>query len=218
MGKIILDLCGGTGGWSKPYREAGYTVHTITLPEYNVGDYWMVGDAIRFRKQVWKRDGGEFLEVPIKDIHGVLAAPPCTHFSIARRTTAKIPRDLVGGLTTVKACLKLIHEIQSNGNFLQFWAMENPRGYLRKFMGVPPYSFEHWQFEPESPFSKPTDIWGNFIAPKPTVKTKPNRAHIPTTWQSPKAPAGYEHMQLDRAAIRAITPAGFARAFYEANK
>lgn len=24
--KIILDLCGGTGSWSKPYKEAGYDV------------------------------------------------------------------------------------------------------------------------------------------------------------------------------------------------
>lgn len=22
--KIILDLCGGTGSWSKPYKDAGY--------------------------------------------------------------------------------------------------------------------------------------------------------------------------------------------------
>lgn len=26
MAKIILDLCGGTGSWSKPYRDAGYDV------------------------------------------------------------------------------------------------------------------------------------------------------------------------------------------------
>ena len=32
MGKIILDLCGGTGSWSKPYRDAGYDVRVITLP------------------------------------------------------------------------------------------------------------------------------------------------------------------------------------------
>jgi hypothetical protein len=32
--KIILDLCGGTGSWGKPYREAGYDVRLITLPEY----------------------------------------------------------------------------------------------------------------------------------------------------------------------------------------
>lgn len=31
--KIILDLCGGTGAWSRPYKEAGYDVRLITLPE-----------------------------------------------------------------------------------------------------------------------------------------------------------------------------------------
>ena len=36
--KIILDLCGGTGSWSKPYLEAGYTMFNITLPEYDVRD------------------------------------------------------------------------------------------------------------------------------------------------------------------------------------
>lgn len=37
--KIILDLCGGTGSWSKPYKEAGYDVRLITLPEYDVLTY-----------------------------------------------------------------------------------------------------------------------------------------------------------------------------------
>lgn len=34
--KIILDLCGGTGSWSKPYKDAGYDVRIITLPEHDV--------------------------------------------------------------------------------------------------------------------------------------------------------------------------------------
>ena len=38
MSKIILDLCGGTGSWSKPYKEAGYDVRVITLPEYDLFD------------------------------------------------------------------------------------------------------------------------------------------------------------------------------------
>lgn len=38
MSKIILDLCGGTGSWSKPYRDAGYDVRVITLPRYNLFD------------------------------------------------------------------------------------------------------------------------------------------------------------------------------------
>lgn len=31
--KIILDLCGGTGSWRLPYKEAGYDVRLVTLPE-----------------------------------------------------------------------------------------------------------------------------------------------------------------------------------------
>src|SRR6185312_3406302 len=56
--KIILDLCGGTGSWSKPYRDAGYDVRLITLPESDVRTY-----------------------EPPGNVHGVLAAPPCTHFT-----------------------------------------------------------------------------------------------------------------------------------------
>lgn len=48
--KIILDLCGGTGSWSKPYKEAGYDVRLITLPEHDVLTYEppIGGGGIRF--------------------------------------------------------------------------------------------------------------------------------------------------------------------------
>ena len=39
MKKIVLDLCGGTGSWSKPYKEAGYDIRLITLPKQDVRDY-----------------------------------------------------------------------------------------------------------------------------------------------------------------------------------
>ena len=61
MSKIILDLCGGTGSWSKPYRDAGYDVRLVTLPD----------DDVR-------------LYAPPKDVWGILAAPPCTEFSRAQ--------------------------------------------------------------------------------------------------------------------------------------
>ena len=60
MSKIILDLCGGTGSWSKPYKDAGYDVRVITLP-----------DDVR-------------LYAPPDNVHGILAAPPCTEFSFAK--------------------------------------------------------------------------------------------------------------------------------------
>lgn len=59
--KIILDLCGGTGAWSKPYKDAGYDVRVITLPQNDVATYH-----------------------PPKNVYGILAAPPCTMFSMAR--------------------------------------------------------------------------------------------------------------------------------------
>jgi hypothetical protein len=38
--KIILDLCGGTGAWSKPYKDAGYDARiTNALYEHDKGRY-----------------------------------------------------------------------------------------------------------------------------------------------------------------------------------
>ena len=130
-------MCGGTGSWSKFYKEAGFTVHNITLPEFNVADYWLAngGSVIRFRRINKKMDGMSFLEVPVENIYGIFAAPPCTQFSIAR-TRAKIPRDLDGGMATVMACLRIIWHVQAQqGGKLVFWALENPVGLLRRFFG-----------------------------------------------------------------------------------
>jgi hypothetical protein len=211
--KIVIDLCGGTGSWSQPYVDAGYTVHNISLPEYNVGDWWIAGDALRFRKQIWKNDGGEYLEIPLKDIYGILAAPPCTMFSIAR-TTAKTPPDFVGAMSVVESCEQIIRQCMMRGN-LKFWAIENPRGKLRRFLGVPKNTFYQWQFGGQH--KKPSDFWGFFNPPKPTVKDEP-MFDTDKSWQKPERPAEYANLKLDRAAIRAITPRAFAKAFYEANK
>ena len=115
--KIILDLCGGTGSWSRPYKEAGYDVRIITLPEYDVMDY-----------------------DPPTNVYGVFAAPPCTMFSLAR-TTAKTPRDFNQGLKIVEACERIIRQCRINGN-LKFWALENPVGYLRQFLGKPYLTYQ----------------------------------------------------------------------------
>ncbi len=34
--KIILDLCGGSGSWSRPFSQAGHDVRILTLPAYDV--------------------------------------------------------------------------------------------------------------------------------------------------------------------------------------
>lgn len=198
MSRIILDLCGGSGAWSKPYKDAGYDVQLITLPLNDVRYY-----------------------EPPEDVYGILAAPPCTMFSLARQR-AKKPRDFYSAMEVVSACLNIIWECQGNGNRpqLKFWVIENPVGYLRQFLGKPAYTWQHWQFDDKSLHCKPTDLWGYFNEPKPLIKVKPemhrNRNYRIGNWQKPTPPKGFEHI-TKRADIRAITPQGFAEAFYRAN-
>lgn len=195
--KIILDLCGGTGSWSKPYRDAGYDVRLITLPENDVTTY-----------------------EPPEGVYGILAAPPCTEFSVAKGSR---PRDLAGAMVVVEACVRIIWRCRLDGN-LKFWALENPVGFLRQFLGIPKFQFEHWEFGDWQ--IKRTDVWGYFKEPKKTVRERPPvmTAKFPNgrangrAWAKPECPPEYAHLNLDRAALRAITPPGFAQAFYKANK
>ena len=182
--RIILDLCGGSGAWSKPYREAGYDVRVITLPEWDVADY-----------------------TPHEEIHGILAAPPCTEFSVAK---ANNPRDFDKGMSVVQHCLRIIWLARKRLG-LKWWALENPRGFLRQFLGNPPYTFEQWYFGDDG--IKPTDIWGYFCRPVPFVVKKPGNL-------VKKFPNGKTNSKnwSGSSAKRAITPAGFAQAFYEANR
>lgn len=192
--KIILDLCGGTGSWSKPYKDAGYDVRVITLPHYDVTDYVLTCKP-----------------------YGILAAPPCTMFSFAR-TTAKTPRDFRGAMEVVKACLEIIWEARIQGG-LKFWALENPQDYLRQFLGRPAFNFQPYDFGDR--YSKETDIWGYFNLPKKkpikltTEEIKQSRVN---TRPLPKLPEGYKPVVENNVqARRAMTPQGFAQAFYKAN-
>ena len=199
--KIILDLCGGTGAWSAPYKAVGYDVRVITVPEWNVM-YWEAHpeeDVITFVGE----GVGKVMDVFLPGIHGILAAPPCTMFSLAR-AGAKTPRDLEGAMETVRACLEIIWYCRINGN-LKWWALENPVGLTRQFLGAPAMTFEPWQFG--DPSKKRTDIWGYFKPP-----TKVRGAISP---DYPRSGPGSWANKSKR--LRSITPAGFAKAFQKAN-
>lgn len=196
--KIILDLCGGTGAWSKPYKDAGYDVRVITLPKYDIRTY-----------------------EPPKNVYGILAAPPCTMFSMAR-TVAKTPRDLKGAMEVVAGCLRIIWECQYNGSRLEFWAMENPKARMRWFMGVPALTFNPYDFG--DPYRKPTDIWGNFnidlkknIVSLDTKQKKQSQLNIQHLQQIPENYVRDPKMS-QRAIARSITHSGFADAFFKSNR
>jgi hypothetical protein len=154
-----------------------------------------------------------------EDLRGIFAAPPCTEFSLAKNARY---RDFESAMETVAACMRIIWGAQIHTR-LGFWALENPRGLLRRFLGVPKYTFEQWQFGEDR--VKATDVWGYFNPPAPTCREKPEpklRVHA-ADWTRLEYPPEYEeyirqfHGNARRAAARAITPAGFADAFFRAN-
>lgn len=202
MGKIILDLCGGTGSWSKPYKDAGYDVRLVTLPVQDVRTY-----------------------TPPDNVYGILAAPPCDEFSIAK--DHKLKRDLEKGMEIVNACLDIIKICDP-----VFYAIENPVGYLQQQIGKPAYIFQPWWFG--NAWTKRTALWGNFNEPKRQYRNwhevpkneklyiRPGRTKPSIAFLHKSAikymPELEEYKPETDATFRAITPPGFAKAFYEANK
>lgn len=200
--KIILDLCGGTGAWSQPYADAGYDRRIITSPIYDVRNF-----------------------APPADVYGIFAAPPCTQFSFAR-TRAKTERNLVEAFEIVEACLQIIWKCRLDGN-LKFWSLENPKGYLRQFLGKPCFEFNPYDFG--DPYQKATDLWGFFNFPiKKPVPLPPDKTKFSVKQDYLKSvefrdlfnQEGYVKCPtMDTRQIRrSITPAGFANAFYKQNK
>lgn len=135
---IILDLCGGTGAWSKPYQDAGYDVRLITLPEHDVRLYQ-----------------------PPDNVYGILAAPPCTHFarSGARWWKKKGIGALMEAVSILDACLHIIASTDP-----EWWALENPIGRISLFLGEPRLKFDPHYYG--DPWTKRTWVWGDFNIPE----------------------------------------------------
>lgn len=185
--RLILDLCGGTASWSKPYKDEGCRVIVV--------DPLVNGTDVRMFK------------IPNEPVHGILAAPPCTHFagSGARWWAGKGDAPLLEGLSIVDACLRIIAVCNP-----KWWALENPVGRLSQYLGKPTMYFHPHEYGgysgPEDGYTKKTCLWGNFNHPKklPIPAALGSKMHL-----LPPSP--------DRWRLRSATPAGFAQAFYEAN-
>lgn len=206
--KTILQLCADTGSDTKPYRDAGY-------------DVILVGSDI----------GVENYH-PDRPIHGIIANPPCTEFSIAR--SGGKPRLNEIGMSLVKECQRIIEEAKP-----EFWVIENPAtGALKNYLGEPDYVYQPWWFG--SPWTKKTALWGRFNKPKRIYEKWEDVPKLPELYirketkhrRSTGKPAMYqmhksaydlipEFQGLPRPEsdmeFRSICSQKFAQAFYEAN-
>jgi hypothetical protein len=186
---LILSLCDLTGNWSRPYEEAGYRVLRVDLQH---------GQDVRLLRHL-----GE-------PVHGILAAPPCTHFSRAgaHLWASKGQDALLEGLAVVDACLRTVAISRP-----AWWALENPIGRLKDYLGPPAWKFDPCDFG--DPWTKRTWLWGYFTPPTPLFSAaalRPLRRDLVLVNRTDKL-SGQGRGKLARSA----TPEGFARAFFEVN-
>jgi hypothetical protein len=137
MKKIILQLCADTGSDTRYYQEDDNYEVILVGSKIGVENYH-----------------------PPKNVYGIIANPPCTHFSSVR-TSAKKPRDEEEGMRLVKECMRIIKEAGD----VKFWVIENPAtGRLKNYLGKPRFIYQPWEFG--SPWTKKTALWGDFNIPK----------------------------------------------------
>jgi hypothetical protein len=185
--KVIYDLCSGTGSFSQPYVDAGYDVKRITVPDVDVLSLQMVPD---------------------EKIYGIIACPPCTHFSRSGAQYWPV-KDFDGrtqdSINIVSACCRII--LMANPTF---WIIENPVGRLRRWLGPPKVYIEPYHYG--DPWSKKTCWWGVFNMPKknPVEPIKTPQYSSPLMRLGGNSKNGKE--------IRSKTPPMTAKAFFESNR
>lgn len=192
MKATILSLCDMTGNWSRPYADAGYEVIRVEIAE---------GRDVRLLRHVGY------------PVHGILAAPPCTHFarSGAHAWKSKGEGPLIEGLGIVDACLRAVAIYRP-----EWWALENPIGRLKDYLGPPAWWFDPCDFG--DPWTKRTWLWGHFTPPVPIVSEQARNPVAPESYGDvPGSRDRTTYLGSRNRAARSATPEGFAMAFFQAN-
>ncbi len=214
MTKLILDLCGGTGSWSKPYAESGdYNVLVVDPMEWGSDGtewhdgrpagasenyYWVTRDVRLFTYD----DIRKYEEIYESKVHGILAAPPCTVFANSGARWPRSEAQMLEGISVMDACLRIIGLAKP-----VWWALENPIGKMKRYLGPPKMYFQPCDYG--DPYTKKTCLWGNFNEPikTPVEATEGSKMHL-----------NYGGKSAATKRARSATPAGFAQAFYESNR
>ena len=194
--ETIIFLCEQSEQTAKPWRDAGFSVICVDLA--------VDGQDVRLIRH---RDLMRTLKENGLKPRGLFTMPPCTDLagSGARWWEAKGEAALLEALSIVDACFRLAEILRPLG--LQWFAVENPVGRLSQYLGKPVMTFQPNQYG--DPYTKRTCLWGwGFSTDLPESYVEPSEGS--KMWKLGPSP--------ERARLRSETPAGFAAAFYEANK
>ena len=194
---FIISLFDYSGGWSRPYRENGFAIIQVDIKH---------GLDIL----TW-----DYKSIPKNEVYGILAAVPCTDFSLSGAAWFKM-KDGDGrtakSIELVKKTLEIINYFSP-----KFWVVENPMSRIHKLnpeLGsikckFHPYEFAQYDPKPiDSQYQKTTWLWGCFNLPikKPLPNICGEKLYYSLGGKSERTKE-----------LRSITPLGFAYAFYAAN-
>ena len=150
----LLALFDHSGAWSKPYREAGWDVVQVDI-----------------------KNGVDILSFEYKSFtkfNGVLAAPPCTDFSLSGAQYWKA-KDMDGRTAySISLVQKTLEIIEYFNPF--FWGLENPLGRIQKCipeLGKPKYWFHPSDYGEN--YTKRSYLWGKFSPPHASIYRRRNR-------------------------------------------
>lgn len=194
---VVLSLFDRTGNIVEPWRVAGYDCYSIDTDD-DCGA-WPI-DVMSMGRDFMIDHGLDMVDV-------VLAQPPCTDFaSSGARWFADKDAD---GRTA--ASVALVHQTLALIAWLKpiVWALENPIGRIARLTGLPRPRLRFHPHHYGDPYTKRTQLWGEFNANLPQANVEPvegSRMHK----LRGDVPAQKKQ--------RSVTPEGFAWAFYMANR
>lgn len=195
--KRIISLCDYSGIWSQPYKDAGYEVIQVDLEAFK--------DPQDVRLMKWNPGR----------VHGIIAQPPCTHFSLSgsRWWKSKGEEKLLEGLAIVDACLRFVAVYNPS-----WWVLENPLGRLKDYLGPPVFKFNPHEFgkladnPDKEAYTKKTCLWGRFNPPLPILLGEETNIEPVLGSKFKNTPESE-----NRARIRSQSPVGFSIAFFRVN-
>jgi hypothetical protein len=189
---MMLSCFDKSAVMAQPWAEAGYLCYCIDLQhpkgERREGNIIRVGADMH----TWIPPRG--------DIVFASFFPPCTDLAVsgARWFKEKGLHCLARAISLFARCVDIVKTLECP------WMIENPVSTISSYWRKPDYTFHPWEYG--DPYSKKTCLWvGNgFVMPEkmPVIPWEGSKMHrLPPT--------------QDRAHLRSLTPAGFARAVFK---
>lgn len=240
---LCISLCDYSGNWAKPWSDNNYTTVLVDT-KHPPGLTAEHGSTSRLLYGGTVRDfaASAILMHLLADVQDavILAAPPCTDFSVSgAHTWAAKDEDgrTEASVAIVRDCLRVVALVKP-----RVWALENPIGRTQRLVPelgdaictIQPFQFADredksaysmdteigkflrgmWSAEPKywEAYTKKTKLWGSFTTPVINHDIEPIRYCHQGSWLQLLGGKSERTKTL-----RSMTPTGFARAFYYAN-